>query len=110
MAGYASGKRALAICDQCGFEYPLNSLRKEWTGFKVCLECYEPKHPQLEPKRSIDEPIALYEPRPEGRSTVSIYIGMAADVPFASIGMQPMPASRLLTAAGLLGFFTVRIT
>ena len=110
MAGYASGKFSLAICDQCGFQYPLNTLKKEWTGFKVCPECYEPKHPQLEPKRGINEPIAVYEPRPQGRLPVTIYIGMAADVSFASIGMQPMPAAKLLTAKAMLGTFTVSIT
>jgi hypothetical protein len=110
MAGYASGKFSLAICDQCSFQYPLNILKKEWTGFKVCPECYEPKHPQLEPKRSINEPIAVYEPRPQGRLAVTIYIGMTGDVPFASIGMQPMPPAKLLTAGGMLGTFTVSIT
>ena len=51
MAGYTSGKFGLALCDQCGQQFKLNQLKKEWTGFKVCDECYEPKHPQLEPKR-----------------------------------------------------------
>jgi len=63
MAGYASGKFAIALCDQCGQRFKLNELRKEWTGFKVCTECYEPKHPQLEPKRTINEPQALLQPR-----------------------------------------------
>ena len=110
MAGYSSGKFSLGSCDQCSFVYPLNTLKKEWTGFRVCPECYEPKHPQLEPKRAMDEPIAVYEPRPEKRLGVQIYIGMTGDVPFASIGMQPMPAGKLLTAGGMLGTFTVSIT
>ena len=46
---YASGKYAVAICDRCGFQYKYSQLRKEWTGFRVCAECYEPKSPQLEP-------------------------------------------------------------
>jgi protein-arginine kinase activator protein McsA len=63
---YASGKYAIAICDRCGFEFKLLQLKKEWTGFKVCATCYEPKHPQLEPKRNVGDAIALREPRPEG--------------------------------------------
>jgi len=34
------------------------------TGFKVCSECYEPKHPQLEPEPHVSDPEALYKPRP----------------------------------------------
>jgi len=63
---YAQGRYALGACDRCGQQYMLNTLRKEWTGFKVCIECYEPKHPQLEPKRNVSDAIALREPRPDG--------------------------------------------
>ena len=73
-AGYVSGKFAIALCDQCGQRFKLNALIKDWKGFKVCRECYEPKHPQLEPKRTINEPIALYQPRPEARMGVTVYV------------------------------------
>jgi hypothetical protein len=33
------------ICDRCGFQYKASQLQKEWTGFMVCKECYEPRHP-----------------------------------------------------------------
>lgn len=41
------------ICDRCGFRYPLNQLRFEYvldnnTGMRVCQECYDPSHPQLD--------------------------------------------------------------
>ena len=61
---YAQGKFSRAICDRCGFDYPYLDLRKEWTGFKVCGECYEPKHPQLDPPHNIADPEAIYQPRP----------------------------------------------
>ena len=61
---YASGKYAVAICDRCGFRYQYTQLKKEWTGFRVCSECYEPKHPQLEPPRHLADPEALRHPRP----------------------------------------------
>ena len=61
---YAQGKYSRGICDRCGFDYPYLDLRKEWTGFKVCGECYEPKHPQLEPTHNVSDPEALYQPRP----------------------------------------------
>jgi len=61
---YALGKFAIALCDRCSFEFKLNELKEEWTGFKVCSECYEPKHPQLEPEPHVSDPEALYKPRP----------------------------------------------
>ena len=109
-AGYASGKFAIALCDQCGQRYKLQRLIKDWKGFKVCPECYEPKHPQLEPKRNITEPQALYQPRPEARMAVTVFVGETSDTSFASIGMMPMPPSKQLTAAGLLAQVTTLIT
>jgi hypothetical protein len=61
---YALGKFAIALCDRCSFEFKLSELKEEWTGFKVCSECYEPKHPQLEPEPHVSDPEALYKPRP----------------------------------------------
>ena len=61
---YASGKFAKALCDRCAFEYKLNDLKEEWNGLKVCPDCYEPKHPQLEPLTATADPEALYKPRP----------------------------------------------
>lgn len=109
-AGYASGKFAIALCDQCGQRFKLNALIKDWKGFKVCRECYEPKHPQLEPKRTITEPQALYQPRPEARMAVTIYVGLTTDTSFASIGMLPMPAAKQLSAGGVLSPVSVEIT
>ena len=109
-SGYSSGKFAIALCDQCGQRYKLNLLIKDWKGFKVCSECYEPKHPQLEPKRNINEPQALLQPRPEARMGVTVYVGFTVDTSFASIGMQPMPPARPLAAGAMLGAVTTSIT
>ena len=59
---YALGKFAKALCDRCGFEYKLNELKQEWNGLKTCPDCYEPKHPQLEPLTATADPEALYRP------------------------------------------------
>ena len=61
---YALGKFARGLCDRCSFEYKLSELREEWNGAKVCPDCYEPKHPQLEPLTATADPEALYKPRP----------------------------------------------
>jgi NAD-dependent SIR2 family protein deacetylase len=110
MAGYAVGKYSQAICDRCGQQFFLKELKKEWTGFKVCQECYEPKHPQLEPKRGINEPIAVYEPRPDVISTVRVSLWQGGDSTIASVGMRPAQVARPLTAAGMLNNVTVVIT
>jgi hypothetical protein len=107
---WANGPKAIAICDQCGFQYLLNELIKDWKGFKVCEECYEPKHPQLEPKRGINEPIALYEPRPQTRQTVRVSFIYGGDSSFFSVGMQPVTIAPPLVIAGAAGRVTVAIT
>lgn len=109
-AGYASGKFAIALCDQCGQRFRYLELIKDWKGFKVCSECYEPKHPQLEPKRTITEPQALYQPRPEAKMPVTIFVGWTADTSFASIGLVPMPPAKPLTATGFLAPVQTAIT
>lgn len=110
MGGYASGKNALGICDRCGFQYALNALRKEWTGFKVCFECYEPKHPQLEPRRTVDDPIALFEPRPDRPQAMVVYAGVPNDTSFTAQGMVPTTPSKALIAVGEIGTVEVIAT
>jgi hypothetical protein len=69
---FASGKYAIAICDRCGFQYKYTELKEEWTGFRVCNECFEPKHPQLEPPRHVSDPEGLRFARPNrAASTVA---------------------------------------
>ena len=60
---YASGKYAYFICDTCGFRYPYKEARGTWENNRVCHECYEPKHPQLEPVITPTDPEALIQPR-----------------------------------------------
>jgi len=67
---YASAKYAKGICDRCGFEYKLLQLKEEWNGLKTCPECFETKHPQLEPLPHVIDPEALYQPRPNNDKEV----------------------------------------
>ena len=104
---YAQGKYALGICDRCGQQYKLNSLRKEWTGFKVCIECYEPKHPQLLTKPNISGAIAVGEARPDGPSVLTVYVGAPGDSAFTAIGMMPAPVAQDIVAGTAIGTVTV---
>ena len=107
---YAQGKYALGICDRCGMQYKFTTLRKEWTGFKVCAECYEPKHPQLEPKRNVSDSIALRDPRPDGVFVLDVYAQAPGDSAFTSVGMQPAPVSKDIVGDGQIGSVVIVIT
>ena len=72
MARYASGRYAWGYSDRSGFRYRLREMRKEWNGLKVGPDEYEAKHPQLEPNYPGPDPTALYEPRPDKRTEVSV--------------------------------------
>ena len=72
MARYASGRRAYGYSDRSGFRYRLRDMIKEWNGLKVGPDEYEPKHPQLEPNYPGPDPTALYEPRPDRRTEVTV--------------------------------------
>ena len=62
----ATGKHAFGMCDRCGRKYHLHDLKAEWTGKKTCPECFEEKHPALEPKRkNLGDNIAVPGARPD---------------------------------------------
>lgn len=33
----------IATCDRCGFWQEAMTMRKEWTGYRTCIECFEYK-------------------------------------------------------------------
>ena len=72
MARYASGKKAWGYSDRSGFRYRLRDMIKEWNGLKVGRDEYEAKHPQLEPNYPGPDPTALFEPRPDKRTEVTV--------------------------------------
>jgi hypothetical protein len=66
---YANGKRALGVCDVCGFTYKLASLKSlvvkdKPTGLLACHECWNPSQPQLKlGEFPVYDPQALRNPR-----------------------------------------------
>lgn len=83
---YATGKFSYGLCDYCGQRYPFEVLKKNWRGFKVCPDDYEPKEPQLDPLKYNGDAIALLEPRPDRVEPLSVYLGAPGDSAFQSIG------------------------
>lgn len=62
---YAGGKQAFFMCDRCGQKKPYTEAQTDWQGFRVCMECFEPKHPQLKAARHVTDAQALFKPRPD---------------------------------------------
>lgn len=66
---FASGKKAIAECDRCGFRYKLKALKRlviktKTTNILVCPSCWEADHPQLLiGMYPVDDPQALRNPR-----------------------------------------------
>ena len=114
---YATGKHSYGLCDFCGQRYPYNVLRKQWQGYMVCPDDYEPKEPQLEPLRYRGDSIALRDPRPDRSEPVSVFVGAPGFSAFQSFGsarntndMRPYVVGQALIAQGTVGSVTVTIT
>ena len=68
---FASGQKALAICDICGFQYRLRELKNlviknKITELKACPECWNPDQPQNRlGEFPVNDPQAIRDPRPD---------------------------------------------
>ena len=83
MGKYASGKYALAISDRSGMAFPYSEMVREWNGSLVHYSEFEAKQPQLSPKPVGSDPQALFNPRPQPASKVSLIL--LGSNPFTSI-------------------------
>ena len=79
---FASNKKAIGVCDRCGFGFRLRTLRTLIVKTKpvnvlVCRECWDPDHPQLQlGMYPVDDPQALRNPR---RDTTYVTAGVNVD-------------------------------
>lgn len=56
-----------AACDRCGGTFKSRQIRTEWTGLRVCRDCWDPRHPQDFAKGKRDDQAAPWvRPRPDG--------------------------------------------
>lgn len=68
---FARGSLALGLCDVCGFQFRLNTLRRnvvnqQVTNVLACGRCWERDHPQYRVgKMPVIDPQALRNPRPD---------------------------------------------
>ena len=74
---FASGKKAISLCDRCGQQFLLNTLKREVVKGRtydllVCSDCFDPDHPQLHlGEYPVDDPQALRNPRPDSTYRVA---------------------------------------
>ena len=101
MAKFASGKNALAISDRSGQQYPYRLMKREGNGLLVGRDEYDPKQPQLGPFRSIMDPQALKNARPDRVEPLKVFVGVST---------VPNPTPVLLIANSLVGEVTVTTT
>lgn len=79
---FASGKKSIAICDRCGFQFKLKELKKEVIKTKtyntlVCPTCWDPDQPQLQlGMYPVYDPQAVRNPR---RDTTYVTAGVGPD-------------------------------
>lgn len=101
MTRFAVGYRSQAICDRCGFQCDYLELRMEWNGLRTCNECWEAKHPQLDPIYPPTEPQALLNPRPDRIEPMDVPVGY---------DIFPFIKNNLLQGVTQLGVIRVEIT
>ena len=107
---FAVGRYSQAICDRCGFAVKYLELKEEWNGLRVCEECFETKHPQLEPPYASADAEAIEDPRPQVNLPMTVEVGIPIDTFFTSNGMQPSKVSDDLNMFSTIGIVTVVIT
>ena len=101
---FASGKKAIAMCDRCGQQYKLKVLKTEIIKQRkyqllVCPECWDPDQPQLMLGTfPVDDPQALRNPRKDttyvtaGVNAIGSLTGGSRDIQW---GWAPVGGSRL---------------
>jgi hypothetical protein len=62
--GYRPGG-VWGVCDRCAFKLRHAQLKKEWTGFLVCPDCWDPKPADLDPPVFYAEGLPIRDARPE---------------------------------------------
>jgi len=69
---YASGQKAISVCDVCGFQYKLRQLQELFVkgnkaNISACPECWNPDQPHfMLGTVPVEDPQAIRNPRPDG--------------------------------------------
>lgn len=96
MSRYAAGNKSYFISDRSGFRYPYKDMKIEWTGAAVGPDEWDPKHPQLEPKKNASDVESIRNPRPENNI-------ISASVTFPIFSSQTLNYVPKLVMVGAIG-------
>lgn len=77
--GYQPGG-VYGICDRCAFKRRLRALATEWTGLKVCSECFDLKPESLSRPNIYPEGQPVRGSRPDPGDTLGPNTTTAADL------------------------------
>jgi len=96
---FASGKYSIAECDRCGQRFKLKELKIQTLKtkpykVKVCRECWDPDHPQLQlGMYPVNDPQAVRDPRPDVSYVVSGNTGLyTSDVASTEVDNAGVPS------------------
>ena len=100
---YASAKYSISQCDRCNFRFKLSELRTQTLKtkpykIKVCKDCFDPDHPQLQlGMYPVLDAQAVREPRPDisyyAGGTTGLYTSQTASLNTTNAGV-PTDGSR----------------
>lgn len=112
---YSKGKYSQSISDRSGQAFPYQEMVKEWNGSWVHISEFEAKHPQLDPKPHMADPVALWNARPQGGVSVTVDLDPQYwDGQFLSNSMQPgtspLEENNKRELRGTLGNVTIDIS
>ncbi len=57
--------RVKGECQRCGFVVALQTIRQEWSGLRVCPDCFDPRPAEMSPPRVTAEGKPLANAAPE---------------------------------------------
>ena len=113
---FTVGKKAIAVCDRCGFQVKLKELKNLYirttdTNIKVCKECWEPDQPQnMQGMYPVEDPQALRDPRPDTNLVASRNYQYGWDPVGLNNSLQLTGLEDNLEATGAIGTVTVTTT
>lgn len=98
-----------ATCDRCGFEFDLDHLRKEWTGFMVCAKCFDHRHPQDFVRGVRDSQGVRRDMRPEPEPTFVSLLDVGVNLSGMEYAWQGVPIQGNIDYVSSRGFHVVRV-
>lgn len=63
-SGYVAGN-PYGQCRRCGMVYRLSAFKDEWTGGKVCVDCWDPRPAEMTPPHVTAEGLPRRDAQPE---------------------------------------------